>query len=135
MKKIILAFSFLAFAVSCSNNQKKTDDVTIDYSNAEKDYAENAKPAAEETPAVDPTDGKALIESNDCLGCHKADSKLIGPSYKDVAAKYTDADIQTLAKKIIDGGSGNWGEVPMTPHPGVSMDKAEAMVKYILSVK
>ncbi len=69
------------------------------------------------------------------MACHKTDSKVVGPSYKDVALKYTTADIAMLAQTIIKGGSGNWGEVPMTPHPTLSEEDATEMVKYILSLK
>ncbi|MCW1962603.1 c-type cytochrome [Chryseobacterium viscerum] len=80
-------------------------------------------------------EGLKLIEGTDCLTCHKIDSKLIGPSYHEVAAKYTDKDLDMLAQKIIDGGKGNWGEIPMTPHTGLSKENAKQMVKYILSLK
>lgn len=143
MKKIILAFGFLAFVFSCSSNDKKAgDDVTIDYSNAAKDYSDQA--VASEDSATTTTDagatngedpGLALIESSDCLACHKIDGKLVGPGYQEVAEKYTEADTDMLAKKIIDGGAGNWGQVPMTPHPDINMDKAKTIVKYILSLK
>ena len=69
------------------------------------------------------------------MSCHKVDAKLVGPSYQDVAAKYTDADIDHLAGKIIEGGKGVWGDIPMTPHAGLSQDNAKLMVKYILSLK
>ncbi|QBA21779.1 c-type cytochrome [Chryseobacterium indologenes] len=80
-------------------------------------------------------EGLKLIEGTDCLTCHKIDSKLIGPSYQEVAAKYSVADLDMLAQKIIDGGKGNWGEIPMTPHTGLSKENARQMVKYILSLK
>jgi cytochrome c len=63
--------------------------------------------------------------------------KLTGPSYKDVAAKYenTDANITLLAEKIIKGGQGVWGPIPMTPHAALSEADAKQMVKYILLLK
>jgi cytochrome c len=81
--------------------------------------------------------GAALIEQKDCKTCHKVDMKLVGPAYKDVAAKYeaTDANIDMLAEKVIKGGSGNWGEVAMLPHADLPKDDAKEMVKYILSLK
>jgi len=138
MKKIILAFGFLAFVFSCNSKEQSTgEDVTIDYSNASKDYVEQpaAGDATAEAGAAGSDDGLAMIEASDCLACHKIDAKLIGPSYQEVAEKYSEADIDKLAQKIIDGGAGNWGQVPMTPHPDVNMDKARTMVKYILSLK
>ncbi len=79
--------------------------------------------------------GADLVEKYQCMACHKKDEKLTGPSYKEVAAKYAGADdkkVNELAKKIVAGGSGAWGEIPMTPHPNVSDEDAKAMVKYIL---
>ena len=61
------------------------------------------------TAAATPEEeGKALIAGSDCLTCHKEDAKLVGPSYQEVAAKYTETDIDMLADKIINGGSGVW---------------------------
>lgn len=80
-------------------------------------------------------EGKVLIENASCLTCHKENETLIGPSYQDVAAKYTEADIDQLADKIINGGSGVWGNTMMAPHPGMDKDNAKKMVKYILSLK
>ncbi|MBH1959963.1 c-type cytochrome [Chryseobacterium sp. HSC-36S06] len=80
-------------------------------------------------------EGLALIEGTDCLTCHKVDARLVGPSYQEVADKYTDGDIEMLATKIIEGGKGNWGEIPMTPHAGMSKENAKKMVEYIMTLK
>ncbi len=81
--------------------------------------------------------GELLIVKSDCVGCHHTENKLIGPSYKDIAAKYpaTEANINLLAGKIIKGGKGVWGPVPMTPHSKITEDDAKLMTKYILSLK
>jgi cytochrome c len=79
--------------------------------------------------------GAELISKNDCLSCHKEHDKLVGPAYADVAKKYTSADIDKLADKVIKGGSGSWGDVPMSAHPSLSVDDAKEMVKYVLTVK
>jgi cytochrome c len=95
-----------------------------------------AKPVAVvEQPAG--KDGSKLIEGSDCRTCHKNDVKLIGPAYKDVAKKYpsNEKNIKLLADKIINGGQGVWGEIPMAAHPNISKEDAEAMVKYILTIK
>ncbi|MFZ9406647.1 MAG: c-type cytochrome [Burkholderiaceae bacterium] len=78
-----------------------------------------------------------LAKSKNCLACHAADKKLIGPSYKDVAAKYAgnkDA-VGTLAQKIRAGGVGNWGQIPMPANPQVSAAEAETLAKWVLSIK
>ncbi len=78
---------------------------------------------------------RALIAGSDCFACHKEKEKLVGPAYAAIAKKYTEKDIPQLAKKVIEGGSGVWGDIPMTPHPGMEKADAEAMIKYILSIK
>ena len=79
--------------------------------------------------------GKILIDDNDCMACHQLKDKAIGPSYKDIASKYTEKDIDYLADKVINGGSGVWGEVPMSPHPNIEKNNARKIVKYILAQK
>lgn len=91
-------------------------------------------------PAVSKADiekGLKLVANSDCLTCHKINEKVIGPSYKDVAKKYasTPANIKMLAGKIIKGGTGVWGAIPMTAHSTLSQADAETMVKYVLSLK
>lgn len=97
---------------------------------------EAAAPATAEA-AAPKKDGQALINGSDCRTCHKDDSKLIGPAYQDVAKKYENnaANVKMLTEKIINGGQGNWGEIPMAGHPNLSQDDAAAMVEYILSMK
>ena len=98
-------------------------------------------PAAEKTAKIEAPKaamaGESLLKKSDCLACHNAKVKIVGPAYADVAAKYpaTAENIDKLADKIIAGGSGAWGEVPMSPHPAVSKSDAKEMVKYILSLK
>lgn len=82
--------------------------------------------------------GLELVAKSDCLTCHKVDEKVTGPSYREVANKYagtSDTIVSHLAGKIISGGSGVWGEVMMTPHPSLSREDAESMVKYIMLLK
>lgn len=81
--------------------------------------------------------GKQLIDKADCSGCHQNNSELIGPSYVAIAKKYknNDKNINLLADKIIKGGTGVWGQIPMTPHPKISTNDAKTMVKYILTIK
>ncbi len=116
----------------------KVADVKPKETAAEKEVkpSEPVKPAAV-PQAVDTKKGEGLISKSDCFACHKVNEKLLGPSYKDVANKYSDtkANIDYLVKKIKAGGSGVWGAIPMSPHPALSDEDAEAMVHYILSLK
>ena len=77
-----------------------------------------------------------LAQKYNCLACHKADAKLVGPSYQEVAAKYKDdaSAAETLATKIKEGGSGAWGQVPMPPNPTVPDEDIKAMVDWILAM-
>lgn len=80
--------------------------------------------------------GQKLIDASDCKACHAVDKKSVGPSYKEVALKYKDDDKapDALAKKVISGGGGVWGEVAMSAHPQLAEGDAREMVKYILSL-
>lgn len=80
---------------------------------------------------------KDLAEKKNCLACHQLDKKLVGPSYKDVAAKYAgqkDAAAK-LADKIQKGGTGVWGQIPMPANPQVNADEAKALATWILTIK
>ena len=81
--------------------------------------------------------GLDLAKSKNCMACHAIGSKLVGPAYKDVAAKYAgqkDAE-DKLAAKVLKGGSGAWGAVPMPANPQVSAAEAHTLVKWVLSQK
>jgi len=78
-----------------------------------------------------------LAKAKNCMACHAVGSKLVGPAYKDVAAKYAgqkDAE-DKLAKKVMKGGSGAWGAIPMPANPQVNDAEARTLVKWILSQK
>ena len=79
---------------------------------------------------------EALAKSKNCLACHSVDKKLVGPSYKDVAAKYKgDAGAAAmLAAKIQKGGSGTWGQIPMPPNPQVNADEAAKLAAWVLGM-
>ncbi|TVT39663.1 c-type cytochrome [Hymenobacter setariae] len=81
--------------------------------------------------------GAQLVAASDCGSCHREGEKLIGPAYRDVAKKYpeTPANIAMLSQHIINGGAGHWGDIAMTPHPGLSESDAKEMVRYVLSLK
>jgi cytochrome c len=79
-------------------------------------------------------DAQALAQAKGCLGCHAVDHKIVGPAYKDVAAKYKgDAGaLDRLAAKVQSGGAGNWGQVPMPPN-NVTDAEAKKLVSWVLS--
>ena len=86
------------------------------------------------TPAIA---SEELAKKHNCLVCHQVEKKVVGPSYKDVAAKYASdktADVK-LFEKVKKGGVGVWGQVPMPPNAAVPDGDIKALVKWILSVK
>jgi len=78
-----------------------------------------------------------LAKSKNCMACHAVDNKVVGPAYKDVAKKYaTDKTAEAkLVQKVLKGGSGVWGAVPMPANAQVSEAEAKTLVKWILSLK
>jgi cytochrome c len=80
---------------------------------------------------------QALATSKNCMACHALDRKLVGPSYKDVAAKYAGdkSAAEKLASKIQKGGAGTWGPVPMPANPQVSDAEALKLAAWVLTVK
>jgi cytochrome c len=91
---------------------------------------------AKKISAAELEEGKALLSKSDCLACHKVDAASVGPAYNLVAKKYpaNEANYEMLTKKVIAGGSGNWGAVPMSPHPQLAASDVKKMVQYVLSL-
>jgi cytochrome c len=78
-----------------------------------------------------------LAQKKNCMACHAVDKKLIGPGYKEVAAKYAgqkDA-ADKLAQKIVKGGAGVWGQVPMPANPQVTDAEAKQLAAWVMSLK
>ena len=120
MKKIICIFPILLI-ISCGTSNKKEASKSADFTQT-KEYQE----------------GLALVAKNKCLTCHAINETITGPPYSEIAKKYasySDTIVTHLAKKVITGGNGVWGEIFMTPHPNVSQEDAEKMVKYVLLLK
>jgi cytochrome c len=80
-------------------------------------------------------DAEKLIKNSDCASCHAVDRQLVGPAYSAIAKRYAGqaGAEDRLARKIKDGGSGAWGNVPMTPHRNLSDAQLEAMAKWVLA--
>jgi len=124
MKKLVFLCFAAAVIWSCGNGENKPAT------------AENKTAQADPTNHPDYKKGFDLVAKSDCFTCHKTNEKLVGPAYADVAKKYAGqpAMIDTLAQRIINGSVGHWGQVPMTPHPGLSVDDARAMVKFVMTL-
>lgn len=126
MKKTIVIISVAALLYACGGGETKPADAGTGV---------ETKTAAATDPDVEK--GLALVGQSDCAGCHKVLEASVGPAHAEVAKKYenTEANINMLADKIMNGGSGNWGTVPMAAHPGISKADAVLMAKYVLSLK
>ena len=79
----------------------------------------------------------ALATAKNCMACHAVDKKLVGPSYKDVAAKYAGQQdaVEKLSAKVIKGGSGVWGPIPMPANAQLTPDEAKKLVAWIMTQK
>ncbi|HTE02216.1 MAG TPA: c-type cytochrome [Mucilaginibacter sp.] len=146
MKKAFIVIGLSLVIAACGGGKKSGNESEADSASASNKTAVATQSDADTSANHIGTDkasgtpaaaGAALIAKSDCQTCHKEQEKLIGPAFVDVAKKYTSSSavIDTLANKIIKGGSGNWGTIPMGPHASVSVDDARSMVKYILSLK
>lgn len=122
MKKNLLILSLSIFCFACGGQSGSNE-------------AETSKPSITDNPDFEK--GLNLVVKSDCLGCHKTNEVSVGPAYNLIGKKYenNEANINLLAEKIMKGGSGNWGSVPMAAHTNISQEDAVAMVKYILLLK
>ena len=131
MKKVIYSaviVSTLLVAASCGSKKEAKN---------KEEYVANESTEAVASGAGDAiAAGVALVKASDCKTCHHKTNKIIGPSHTDVAKKYdfTKTNVELLAGKIIKGGSGVWGEIPMTAHADISQADAEKMARYVLSL-
>jgi cytochrome c len=80
---------------------------------------------------------QALATAKNCMACHAIDKKLVGPAYKEVAAKYSSQKdaVDKLAVKIMKGGTGVWGPVPMPANPQVNEAEAKKLAAWVMTVK
>jgi cytochrome c len=77
-----------------------------------------------------------LAKKSNCMSCHAVDKKVVGPAYQDVAKKYKPADEAKLVEKVMKGGSGVWGNIPMPPkagNPNLKEEDVKTIVKWILA--
>lgn len=121
MNKLGMAALVVAFLMACGSKQETSEQ-----------QDESVQLSTSQLAAI----GKILVDESDCKTCHHPTNKIIGPAHTDVAKKYefNDENIKLLAKRIIEGGSGVWGEIPMNAHPDLSQEDAEKMAIYVLSL-
>jgi cytochrome c len=96
-----------------------------------------AKEPAEKEKAEKMAKMQEMATKKNCMACHAVDKKLVGPAYKEVAAKYKDQKDAgaKLAEKIQKGGAGAWGQIPMPANPQVNPEEAKQLANWVLSLK
>jgi cytochrome c len=133
---LALLIAVAGFTFACGGGEKTTETTTETVASA---AAPAQEVSMEDKYKDDPIYIKGIekVKGSDCTSCHMVERKIVGPSYAEVAAKYesTEENITMLAQKVIAGGVGVWGEVPMPPHPGLSEEDAKDMVRYVLLLK
>jgi cytochrome c len=125
MKKLLMCCVVLSALAACNSGGSKEKD-----GKTEKTGDISVNPDYQE--------GLTLVAKYKCMTCHAIDETITGPPYREVARKYADHPdtiISHLGGKIINGGTGIWGELVMTANPAVTPEEAEKMVKYILLLK
>jgi cytochrome c len=138
VKKLLLPFAVIALLVACNSSSDSSTQSTDTATTATGEDTAAAVTTTDITQDPNYSAGLAIEAKSDCATCHKINERVVGPSFKEIAEKYAGADdamVDSLAGKVISGGSGNWGQVPMTPHPNLSKEDARTVVKYVLLLK
>ena len=148
-KSAVVFLAALLFACGAENKEEKATtnepvsevkapveapvEVPVEVQEPEQTQAEEE---AVDSNASKTVSGEDLIGNSDCLSCHLKERQVVGPAFLDIAAEYenNDANVTMLANKVINGGAGVWGEVPMPPHATLSEEDAKDMVRYILGL-
>jgi cytochrome c len=128
MKKIMILAAFAALvAIGCGGGEDKK----------EGNGSTTGTPSGDSKKDPEVQKGLELVANDDCLGCHQIKDEFTGPAYTAIADRYRNKPemADTLIQKIIKGGEGNWGTIPMAAHPHINEEQARLMVKYILSLK
>ncbi|MBG9376099.1 c-type cytochrome [Panacibacter sp. DH6] len=133
MKSTVIVYicCLCLLAFSCDSRPKQNPKYTPATSATDSVINSGGKVAVENY-----REGARMIAANDCFTCHRVEEKTIGPSYREVAARYhfNDGNVENLAHSIMYGAKGLWGEREMTPHPGLEKRDAMEMARYILSL-
>jgi len=109
--------------------------LAVTYGSAKANDADVQAASNAPAVAVAKVDAKALLQNNACLSCHAIEHKVVGPAYRDVAAKYAKDPqaMDRLMSSIQHGGSGKWGDVPMPPFAQLSPDDLKSLATFIMS--
>ena len=130
---VVVLLAGLAF--SCGGGEKTAETSTETASTEAAPVVVSLEDKYKDDPIY--IKGLEKVNNTGCTLCHQVERKVVGPAYAEVAAKYenTEANVTMLAKKVIAGGAGVWGEVPMSPHPNLTEEDAKDMVRYVLLLR
>jgi cytochrome c551/c552 len=137
MKTQLLSILLIAFILgSCNDSSLIVENHHKDsIKKAQESIAIIEKPIVVKDPESSIYKGENLMRQSDCFSCHSVDEKIIGPSFTQISNRY-DANkdkISYLINKVMNGGSGAWGQIPMQPHHQLNQGDVKEMVLYILS--
>ena len=136
-RKLIVSLLISGLSMYACDQKEKKEDLLSDGEKRYRDYIRKIPGKDEHVPEEVLAKGEVLIAYAGCYDCHKIDKKSKGPAFKDIAKRYPiqPAYRDLLARKIITGGFGSWGNPVMAPHPHISLENAQTMVYYILSLE
>jgi cytochrome c len=133
MKKLFIITILLGGIIACNSNSSSESSSSITDT-----VAASTTEVSDLSNNPDYQAGLEVISKSDCFTCHEIKERKVGPSFQEIAHKYSGAEaaiIDSLANKVIKGGFGVWGQVPMTPHPALTPEEAKATIKYVLLLK
>ena len=134
IKPLTIGAIVISFAMACGNDpdarKEQTKSLPI-----QETKLESLEEKHQDNP--DYVKGLALIKESDCPSCHMAERKIVGPSYAEVAERYenTQENVELLASRVIKGNVGEWGDIPMPSHPGLSEEDAQQMIRFVLLLR
>jgi cytochrome c len=135
--KYLGLYGLIICIIGISCQESKRNQVENSIKNNSKDYI-RAIPGKDDSLDLDLVkSGEVLIAYSDCYDCHRTENRSKGPAFQDIAKRYPiqEVYINHLAGKIIQGSTGAWGYPVMDPHPNISMEEAQIMASFILSLK
>lgn len=134
-KGFTLLLGMACLLLSCEKSEEK--EVGLEGSSKVRDYIRPIPGEDEEIEEDQVKLEEVLIAYSDCYDCHTRENRAKGPSFQDISRRYPirQVYIDLLARKVISGGTGSWGYPIMNPHPNISMEDAQTMVTFILSLK
>ncbi len=134
----VIFFTLILSLVGCGPDAASRRKEELAVENGKKYPVKKLAGDIDVVPTAEELDkGKVLMSYSDCFTCHKEADRKRGPAFQDIAARYpmNSTYIRVLAKRVVLGTKGSWGNVVMPPHPTISEKDAENMVVYILSLQ